>query len=129
MYSVVKLSYGFLYEVGAEWSIYIVVILPVYLYNHCSPSPLHCEFEPLFVSNKIGCTRLVTVHDKVCQLPAQGRRLVKSSNSCEPKMIMTLHTKFHCSMTYSIGEMELVQNVTIQTYVHVFCWQPFPITD
>jgi hypothetical protein len=51
-----------------------VVSLPVYLYNHCSLSPLHCEFEPLFVSNKIGCTRLVTIHDKVCQLPAQGRR-------------------------------------------------------
>ena len=51
-----------------------VVSLPVYLYNHCSLSPLHCEFEPLFVSNKIGCTRLVTVHDKVCQLPAQGWR-------------------------------------------------------
>jgi hypothetical protein len=51
-----------------------VVSLPVYLYNHCSLSPLHCEFEPLFVNNKIGCTRLVTVHDKVCQLPAQSRR-------------------------------------------------------
>jgi len=29
---------------------------------------------PHFVNNKKGCTGLATVHDKVCQLPAQGWR-------------------------------------------------------
>jgi hypothetical protein len=39
-----------------------------------SLSPLGCKFVPRFVINKKGCTQLAIVHDKVCQLPAQGRR-------------------------------------------------------
>ena len=49
----------------------MVVGLPVY---HCSLSPLRREFAPRFVNNKKGCTRLAIASDKVCQLPAQGRR-------------------------------------------------------